>query len=572
MVEDGQSIASPPASTITSVQVARREQRLRSRGWLLRVGIAVALVVAVALAEASSLRLHGYTTAFAWVPLVGAVDAWRRRRPASDAAAALAAVLDLGLLASTVVLVPATAPAALLALVALASYWFGVRPRVGAATTFLLTVAVGASIVGVAHVDATSSLVLLLGLSVAAGGAVWLEAERQRHASSVALDLATESGRHAALLQGVGEAVVVTGPGGRVRQFNAAAAVTFGCSSDDAVGGRCHDVLGLHRDLVDLDCSSGCPLVRADANGDQQVWRSLPTGQRQPLLASAFAVEDANGNTIEVVHSFRDITELKRAEEAKTMFLAATSHELRTPLTVIQGFAEILRRDELTPGERDLALQTIDARTAQLGRIVDRLLMSARIESGRVALDLEPVDLAPVLKRHAEDITSASERAVTIDLPGDAPRVHAASTALDTVLDHLIENAVKYSPDGGPIELTAEVGDEHVDLHVRDHGLGMGEEELAHCFDRFWQAQMSEVRRFGGTGIGLYIVKSLVEAMHGEITVQSALGEGTRFTVSLRRADAIATDATETTATVGGERTMIEEFMRQVGVGRAGGR
>jgi signal transduction histidine kinase len=272
---------------------------------------------------------------------------------------------------------------------------------------------------------------------------------------------------------------------------------------------------------------------------DIELWRSEPTGERQPLLATALPVIDRDGAVVEVVHSFRDITKLKQADEAKTLFLATASHELKTPLTVIRGFSQMLALPDnpMTEDERRTALRAIDVRARQLTGIVDRLLLGSRIESGRIDLTLEAVDAAPILHELVNALHAATAREITVEIDDELPPLEVDAAAFTTIVDHLLDNAVKYSPGGGAVILFATALGDHVELTVSDEGVGMTDEQAANCFDRFWQAELTDVRRFGGTGIGLYIVRSLVEAMNGRIMVSSAPGEGAAFTVELQRAD-----------------------------------
>jgi signal transduction histidine kinase len=335
-----------------------------------------------------------------------------------------------------------------------------------------------------------------------------------------------------------------------------------------------------------FDCSNGCRLL-ADATPlaeelGQEVWR--PDGDRRlPILANATAVFDDDGTVVEVVHSMRDITKLKQSEEAKTLFLATASHELKTPLTVIRGFVETLLSTEMDEDRRHLALDAVHRRALELGNIVDRLLLSSRIEAGRVDLLVGNVELLPLLAERAAALGAATGRVVHIDLDDDIGLVRGDEAALATVFEHLIDNAIKYSPGGGSIRVEA-VQRERITVLVSDDGIGMSAEHAAHCFDKFWQAEAGDVRRFGGTGIGLYIVRSLVDAMGGRISVESALDEGTTFAVELLPGGARRTVVAED---VGrnenggrmedgdadadrrgvGETTMIREFMRQIGVG-----
>jgi signal transduction histidine kinase len=141
--------------------------------------------------------------------------------------------------------------------------------------------------------------------------------------------------------------------------------------------------------------------------------------------------------------------------------------------------------------------------------------------------------------------------------------------AFTTVVDHLLDNAVKYSPNGGPVTLAADAGEDSIEVTVADVGVGMTAEQAEHCFERFWQGEATDVRRFGGTGIGLYIVRSLVEGMGGTVTVTSQPGEGTSFHLVLRTSAPEEPEVGpegERPAADAGEQSMIREFMRQMGV------
>jgi two-component system OmpR family sensor kinase len=153
-------------------------------------------------------------------------------------------------------------------------------------------------------------------------------------------------------------------------------------------------------------------------------------------------------------------------------------------------------------------------------------------------------------------------RTITFDAPDSLPAAEANSDALTTVVDHLLDNAIKYSPGGEDIDVSVSADDNSLKVMVSDHGIGMDAEQADHCFDRFWQAESTDVRRFGGTGIGLYIVQSLIHTMGGSIDVASSPGNGTTFTVRLRRVDSIP----QPRQPGRGETTSIREFMRQIGV------
>ncbi len=384
-----------------------------------------------------------------------------------------------------------------------------------------------------------------------------------------------EKDKSEAILARVASGVIVTDSRGVVLQFNPGAERISGTPAADAVGRSCGELLGLHTDAGPLDCSRSCALLEAcrksDAPDGIEVWREHADGRRQPLLAAASPVLDADGAVSEVVHSMRDITRLKEADEAKTLFLATASHELKTPLTVIRGFAQGLRANPDWPdSHRERALEAMEIRAQQLTRIVERILLSSRIESGKLKVDLVPVDLRAMLTERAAALRATTGREVTLRIDDDLPEALCDEEAIVTVVDHLLDNAVKYSPDGGAVAVTAAADDHSMLLTVSDSGIGMDDEQLRHCFDRFWQAESGDRRRFGGTGIGLYIVRSLVEACRGSIQAASERGHGTSFTVRLPRSG-VATDAPAPApepvgAALSNEPSIVREFMRQIGV------
>lgn len=395
-----------------------------------------------------------------------------------------------------------------------------------------------------------------------------------------------ERDKSRAVLDRVGDGVIVTTPQGRVLQINGAAQRLLRIGSD-GTGDACESLLGLHEDQRPLACAGGCPLLdpsrrSADTLGCE-LWRTLPDGTRQPVLVSVEPIRDPDGAVAEVVHSLRDITKLKEADEAKTLFLATATHELKTPLTVITGFAKTLVSGGPLPVESQReALSTILRRSEELSAIVDRLLLASRIESAQLEVEPVEVDLLPLVSERAGALGTVREREINVELPEELPTVHADPYALKTILDHLLDNAVKFSPESEPVLITAlpaeREGERGVELRITDRGIGLDPVEAAHVFDKFWQAESSTTRRFGGSGIGLYIVRALVDAMGGEITVTSVPGSGSTFTVWLPEALGAPTEAParvrhlQTVPTPKGEPSTIREFMRQMGIPERQGR
>lgn len=404
------------------------------------------------------------------------------------------------------------------------------------------------------------------------------------HEASLALETAwlyeqalAQRVRSEAILARVADAVVVTDAGGLLKQFNRSAIEILCFEPVQAARRPCGEVLGLHLDARTLDCSTGCALLKlseAAKGGGIEVTRMLADGRKQPLLANASAVAGPDGVITEVVHSFRDITSLKEADEAKTMFLATASHELKTPLTVIRGFSEMLMADGLQAEVNGTAVEAIARRSVELNRIVDRILLSSRIEAGRVSVTVREVDIASAVTERAEAFARSTSRDVHPDVPDDLPLVRCDLEGFTSALDHLIDNAIKYSPEGGRVDVRLVARENTVDVEVSDHGIGMTSEQAARCFEKFFQGESSDVRRFGGTGIGLYIVRSLIEAMDGSVAVDSEPNRGSTFTMRLQRADTYVGPAApppEPSLPETPEPSQIREFMRQMGIPTAPG-
>jgi signal transduction histidine kinase len=209
------------------------------------------------------------------------------------------------------------------------------------------------------------------------------------------------------------------------------------------------------------------------------------------------------------------------------------SHELRTPLASIRGMAETLWiHGESDPDLRERYLPRIVSQTDRLARLATQLLDLAQIESGNLIGRFEPVSLQSVVADAMQDCASgADERGVRLvdRVPPDLPPVRGDRDRLVQVFLNLVDNAIRYTPEDGSVEVAATVMDDAVQATVRDTGEGIPEEELPHIFERFFRVDRSRSRRGGGTGLGLSIVRDIVHAHQGSIRVDSVPGEGTCF-------------------------------------------
>jgi signal transduction histidine kinase len=262
----------------------------------------------------------------------------------------------------------------------------------------------------------------------------------------------------------------------------------------------------------------------------------------------------------------RAVEHLRELDKLKSNFLATVSHELRTPLTSVIGFSEMLLQGiagELNEEQREYT-QTIFDRGEELLTLITQILEMSRMEMGMVHLGVASVEVTAMAERAMESVRLPASRAsVTVrhEIPGDLPPVTADADKIHQVLVNLVSNAVKFTREGGEVVISAAIapirrpfeeedffGDEEenaVAVTVRDTGIGIPEEQLNQIFEAFYQVDASSTREHGGAGLGLSIVKKLIEAHGGEVWAESSVGVGTAFTFTLPQARVGAGDGTE---------------------------
>ena len=251
---------------------------------------------------------------------------------------------------------------------------------------------------------------------------------------------------------------------------------------------------------------------------------------------SGTSAADAERPTGAVV-VLHDVTDLRRLERVRQDFVANVSHEFKTPLTAIQGFAETLLAGALEdPQHNRRFLEIIRDHAARLAALTNDLLKLARIEAGKLEVDLGPVDLLEVIERCAETtLLKASQKQIALetDVPPGLPAVRGDASLLREVLQNLLDNAVQYTPAGGRIKVTAAAGPREVVVTVEDTGVGIPVVDQERIFERFYRVDAARSREAGGTGLGLSIAKHIVEVHGGHLRVDSEVGRGSRFSFSL---------------------------------------
>ena len=261
----------------------------------------------------------------------------------------------------------------------------------------------------------------------------------------------------------------------------------------------------------------------------------IDVGGRE-LWLSFTAVASPGGT----VYAFRDLTEERGVEQLKTDFVATVSHELRTPLAAIYGAAVTLRRNDMRLDEpqRVGLLEVIAGESDRLARIVNDILWASRLESDTLQLSIESCDGVELAKSVVEAAQSYVPPDVVLSLSAgeDVPSVAADPDKIRQVLTNLIDNAIKYSPEGGRVAVEVAHLDHKVRFRIADEGLGVPPPEHQRIFEKFYRLDPNLTRGVGGTGLGLYICRELVRRMDGRIWVESDGRRGSTFVVELPQA------------------------------------
>jgi two-component system sensor histidine kinase BaeS len=239
----------------------------------------------------------------------------------------------------------------------------------------------------------------------------------------------------------------------------------------------------------------------------------------------------------ELARAFNKMTErLAADEEQRRRLFAGVAHELRTPLSVIQGTLEGMLDHVLEATPERIAM--LHSQSLLLARLITDLRDLSLAQAGQLQLNVQAIDAGPVVRETLEALAPlADERGVVLraDVPKGLPRIDADPDRLRQIVQNLVENAVRYTPAGGEIQVSMQADDADVRLVVSDTGVGVAAADLPYIFRHFYRADQSRARSSGGTGLGLAIVKSLVEAHGGRVAVDSAVGRGSTFTVTFPR-------------------------------------
>ena len=353
-----------------------------------------------------------------------------------------------------------------------------------------------------------------------------------------------EASRARAILDAIADGVLVTDAKGKITLFNPSAERLLGLSSQQVVGQPLERFVGFFG-------SAGRQWMETIHTWSE---KAEEESHMPPTYAEQLELDDGRVVSVHLapvffrreflgtVSVFRDITHQIEVDRLKSEFVATVSHELRTPMTAIKGYVDILlmgAAGSLTDQQRRF-LKIVQNNTERLNLLVGDLLDISRIEAGRIALVMEPLGLGALLREvvtEQQRIAQEAGREITVEVEAldDLPLVRGDQERVRQIVENLVENAYRYTPDGGRVQVTAAVRDGEVQVDVSDTGIGIPLEEQPRVFERFYRGENPLVMASAGTGLGLAIVKTLVEMHGGRIWVESSgvPGEGSTFSFTL---------------------------------------
>ncbi len=360
-----------------------------------------------------------------------------------------------------------------------------------------------------------------------------------------------EKQRLDAIIEQSADGVMILDPDLRIKEFNKVLSLMTGWRPEEAVGRYHKEIFTWQKLRTDMDLetarASGWPFPGAAhlyVEGDlQRLYDEhdpMAVGGRVSLGITYAPLMDENGRMTDIIAGVRDLTRYREEEELQKTFISVVSHELKTPVSIIKGYAGTLRRQDAnwSPEVIEESLTVIEEEADNLTNLIDSLLEVSRLQAGNFNLEIsDDVMLPRLVERVVRRFqTQTDDHTFVVQFPADFPPIWGDERRLTQVLNNLISNAIKYSPEGGEIVIRGEVHPRHVTVSVRDSGLGIPEQDQHKIFQKFSRLDNALSRATEGTGLGLYLTKAIIEAHNGRIWFHNNPdGPGTTFTFSLPR-------------------------------------
>lgn len=362
------------------------------------------------------------------------------------------------------------------------------------------------------------------------------------------------------ILSSIEDGVVVVDNHQTIRLFNPAAAKLTGWQQDEALGLTYTNVIKLvdSKNVTKTEFTS--PFARAGREGktirDNDAYILSRSGKQLSVALSVSPLFDKQKQVSGVVGIFRDVSEERQEERQRAEFISTASHEMRTPVAAIEGYLALAMNEKVSQIDKKAReyLEKAHESTQHLGQLFQDLLTSAKAEDGRLSNHPTVVEMSSYLEKITEDLRFAAEKkglniefilgtsGNIIDASNEGSRrvitplyyVLADADRMREVITNLFDNAVKFT-DTGKISIGLTGNDEVVQLHIRDSGVGIPPEDIPHLFQKFYRVDSSATRTIGGTGLGLFISRKIIELYGGRIWVESTLGKGSTFFINLPR-------------------------------------
>jgi PAS domain S-box-containing protein len=353
--------------------------------------------------------------------------------------------------------------------------------------------------------------------------------------------VAEEQRALAAVIDNSADGVMLLDASGRVETFNRALTHMTGLEPEMALGRQHSDVLAVRDRQGELIAPPGLPTRRTTSAEERLYIEGDVVRRSGPPVTVGITYTplfDGEGRLVRTIVNVVDITRFRQAEEVKSTFVSAVSHELKTPVALIKGYAETLGREDAAWDRATVqkSLGVIAEEADHLTHLIDSLLEASRIQAGGLRLEPTDINLVRLTDKVVDAFRTQTElHQFEVDFPPDFPLVWGDENRLREVLNNLVSNAVKYSPKGGTVWVGGRVDRDGLTVYVADQGIGIPAEEQDRVFDRFYRVDSSLRRETQGTGLGLYLVKAIVEAHGGRVWMESVPGRGSIFMFSLPR-------------------------------------
>lgn len=471
-------------------------------------------------------------------------------------ALAMAAVFAFVLLLSPVLVIPNAGVLYLLVVLA-AALWLGTGPGILALVLALLAVAyfygprdAGPAIFASRLISIAAALVAGIVLGRWArrqGQRAWAlakaNADLYRESAALAATAQQHVGELNALLESLSEGVTIVDGAGRVLMLNETGKRLWQPPGSEALW------TPEWYSQLDIRSPDGRPMpfaerpinraLRGERFAGYELLYVRPDGQRQYLSFSGSALRNERGEVVMAVNVYRNITQLRELEGLKDEFLEVAAHELKTPIAVLKGYAQNLLRfpEGVAPRYRK-SLESIDRQTSRIDALVRDLLDVSRLRAGAFALRRELIDIGELAEMAANQAALRTARhKFQVHVPGPV-FVLGDRERLEQVLNRLLDNAIRYTPAGGEIDVSVSPVDGSARVAVRDPGVGIPAEKQEHIFERFYRAHTGTAHDFGGMGVGLFIAREIVRGLGGDMGFESKVDGGSTFYFTLPIAEA----------------------------------